>query len=104
MPKFELVRKHEAIEKAATSSKRGKIMSLYGFFIEQLQDDRAGKLQPSEGETVQAIRRRLGKAANLAGKEITVKTVDEEVYFWIDASDKPTQKRKGRRTDHEGRR
>ena len=96
MPKFEVVQKHEAIERATSSSKRGKIVALYKFFIEQLQEGKAGRLQPSEGETVQAIRRRLNKAANLAGKAITVKTVDQEVYFWINENEKSTQRRRRR--------
>jgi hypothetical protein len=92
MPKFEMVQKHEAVERAASSSKRGKIVALYKFFIEQLQEGKAGRLQPSEGETVQAIRRRLNKAASLADKAITVKTVDEEVYFWISESERPSRR------------
>ena len=51
MPKFEMVQKHEAVGRAASSSERGKIVALYKFFIEQLQEGKAGRLQPSEGET-----------------------------------------------------
>ena len=59
---------------------------MYSFFIEKLKDGKAGHLRPSEGETVQAVRRRLGKAAKLAGKSLEIRRVHDEVYFWLDGN------------------
>ena len=91
MPKFEMIPQTEAAKRTATAGKKGQIMALYMFFIEQLKDGKAGKLQPSEGETVQAIRRRLGAAAKTLGKDITVKRLGQEVYFW-ETTEKPRKK------------
>ena len=67
MPKFELINKEDAESKTKFAGKSGRILSMYSFFIEQLKDGKAGHLKPSEGETVQAVRRRLGKAKVLSG-------------------------------------
>ena len=97
MPKFEIVPKMEAVKKTATEGKRGQIMALYMFFIEQLKEGKAGKLQPSEGETIQAVRRRLGAAAKMLGKEITVKRFGKEVYFWL-STDQRKKRARNRKT------
>ncbi len=93
MPKFEIVQKDDAVRKTATSGKRGQVLSLYLFFIDQLREGKAGKLQPADGESVQAVRRRLGAAAKISGKEITIKKFGDEVYFWLG-----TEAKKPRRT------
>ena len=95
MPKFEVINKEDAENKTRFAGKSGRIMSMYSFFIEQLKDGKAGHLRPSEGETVQAVRRRLGKAAKLAGKSLEIRRVHDEVYFWLDGtspSKKPRRK------------
>ena len=101
MPKFELIRKQEAVETANHSSKRGKILALYDFFINQLNEGKAGRLQPSQGETIQAIRRRLNAAAKLSGRKLTIRTVNEDVFFWIDEGDNSSKKprRKSRKVN-----
>ena len=91
MPKFELINKEDAESKTKFAGKSGRILSMYSFFIEQLKDGKAGHLRPSEGETVQAVRRRLGKAAKLAGKPIEIRRVHDEVYFWLEDSN-PSKK------------
>ncbi len=95
MPKFELIDKEDAEGRTKFAGKSGRILSMYSFFIEQLKDGKAGHLKPSEGETVQAVRRRLGKAAKLAGKSLEIRRVHDEVYFWLDGanpSKKPRRK------------
>ena len=82
MPDFELVSLDEARMQTSLTGKRGTIMKEYLGYIEQLQGGRAGKLQAGEGETTAAIRRRLGAAAQLAGKELVVNRVGDEVFFW----------------------
>jgi hypothetical protein len=45
-----------------------------------------------EGDTSAAVKRRLGTAAKLKGKQLVVKRVDDDIYFW----EVETQKRRGR--------
>jgi hypothetical protein len=50
------------------------------------------KLSLVEGDTSAAVKRRLGTAAKLKGKQLVVKRVDDDIYFW----EAETQKRRGR--------
>jgi hypothetical protein len=96
MPTFDLVSVEEAMMKAATG-KRAEINREYLGYIEQLRTGRAGRLQASEGETVGAIRRRLGSAAKLAGKSLMYKRTGDTVYFWVKrGAASPTGRRRGR--------
>ena len=95
MPLFELVSKEEALRKSA-STRRIRILAPYLEYIEQLREGQAGKLQPSEGERVTTIRRRLGAAAKLAGKELTIRRIGDEVYFWMEAEKGGRSRRRGR--------
>jgi hypothetical protein len=94
MPKFEIVNKEEAQSKSRFGGKNGQIIAMYMFFIEQLKENKAGKLKATEGETIQAVRRRLGKAAKLTGKNITIKRVNDEVYFWLESESKPSSRKR----------
>ena len=99
MPKFELITKDEAKSKSRFGGRNGKVLAMYMFFIEQLKDGKAGRLKPSEDETIQAVRRRLGKAAKMAGKELTIRRVHDEIYFWAGSEDNVKQpKRKPRKS------
>ena len=82
MPRFELVPVQEAMTKSA-SGKSAKIAREYLGYIEQLAGGQAGRLQVTEGETVATIRRRLGAAAKFGGKDLVIKRVGNEVYFWV---------------------
>ena len=81
MPKFELVSLADA-EVNSASGKRAEILREYLGYINQLQGDQAGRLQVTEGESPAAVRRRLGAAARLAGKDIVIRRLGDEVYFW----------------------
>lgn len=81
MPTFEIVSQPDAELKTA-AEKRAKILSEYLSFIEQLKASQAGRLSASEGETIGAVRRRIGAAAKLAGKDLVIKRVGEEIFFW----------------------
>ena len=94
MPKFDLIPVEEAMMKSATG-KRAQMAQEYLGYIEQLKEGQAGRLQAAEGETVGAVRRRLGTAAKLAGKNLTIKRVGDEVYFWI-AEEAAPRRRRGR--------
>ena len=43
---------------------------------------------------VERVRRRLGAAAKISGKQITVKRFGDEVYFWLDSEKKKNRKSK----------
>ena len=94
MPKFEAIPLSEAKLKSATG-KRAQITQEYLAYIKELQAGQAGRLQPAEGETVAAIRRRLGAAAKLFSKPVTIKREGNEVFFWVQEQKRTT--RRGRR-------
>ena len=56
---------------------------MYSFFLEQLNEGKAGRLKPGENETIQSVRRRLGEAVKLSEKSFTIKRVQDELFFWI---------------------
>ena len=71
-------------------------MRQYVDYIGQLEAGQAGKLIPDAGETTAAIRRRLGAAAQLLGKNLVVNRQGDVVFFWEEGS-RPTTRRRGRR-------
>ncbi len=79
---FDQVSLQEAILKTATG-KTAQVTQEYLGYIEQLAEGQAGRLQPGEDESVATVRRRLGVAAKLSGKDITIKRQGNEVYFWV---------------------
>ena len=81
VPTLELVSIEEATIKT-NPSKRARILEEYVGYIGQLTAGQAGKLQPSEGETPTAVRRRVGAAAKLAGKDLVIRRAGDDVYFW----------------------
>ncbi len=82
MPVFNLIDLQVAQSKTITP-KQALIREEYLGYINQLNEGKAGKLEPSEGESAAAIRRRLGAAAKTAGKDIVIKRKENEVYFWL---------------------
>ena len=97
MPKFELVPVHEAVLKTATG-KRAQINKEYLGYIERLEEGKAGKLSAAAGESGGAVRRRLGQAARLAGKDLVIKRSGDDVLFWVRVKAKNgRRKRAGRR-------
>ena len=85
MPRFDTVSMDEARARTA-SPERTQLVAEYLAYIEQLTPRAAGKLKPSEGENTRALRRRLGAAAKVSGKDLVVKTVGGDVYFWLKAT------------------
>ena len=81
MPKFELVPIDEALRRSA-SGKRAQIALGYSGYIGQVKPGQAGCLRASEGETLSAIRRRLGAASKSTGKNLVIKRSKEEIFFW----------------------
>ncbi len=94
MPTFNQVPLQEAMLKTATG-KTAQINQEYLGYIEQLTEGQAGRLQPGEGESVATVRRRLGVAAKLSSKDIAVKRLGNEVYFWVQQEPRPRRQRRG---------
>ena len=82
MPTFELMSAREAQLEMALRGSRGEVLREYVGYIEQVGTGHAGKLTAQEGETTAALRRRLGAAAQLLGKTLTVTRNGRVVYFW----------------------
>ena len=82
MPTFELISQQEALART-TTGKRAQVLQEYVGFIDQLKPGQAGTLRASEGETLGAVRRRLGAAARLQGKNLVIKRTADDVFFWL---------------------
>ena len=81
MPKFHVVSTSEVPQRQRVRREEA-VRDEYVGYINQIGRTKAGKLTPSEGETTQALRRRLGAAAKHTGKELIVKRNGSEIYFW----------------------
>ncbi len=81
MPTFGTLPIGEARARAATG-KRAALLQEYVGYIQQVTAGEAGKLEAGEGETTQAIRRRLNTAAKALGKQLEFRRTDTTVYFW----------------------
>ena len=96
MPTFELVPLDEAKMNTSTG-KKAELIKEYLGYIQQLQDGQSGKLVATGDEKIGAIRRRLGTAAKVAGKDLVIKRVGNEIYFWLKPEVKaPPKQRRGR--------
>ncbi len=96
MPQFEVLSLEQAMIKSATG-RQAVIAREYLGYIQQLSEGEAGKLQASEGETLASVRRRLGAAAKLGGKDLVMKRVGDELYFWIREEGASPRRRRTRR-------
>ncbi len=97
MPTFDQVSLQEAMMKTATGQ-RAQTAQEYLSYLDQLAEGRAGRLQPAEDESVATVRRRLGIAAKISGKDITIKRQGNEVYFWVQQEPRPRRRRRGSQT------
>ena len=100
MPIFDQVPLQEAMMKTSTG-KTAQVTQEYLGYLDQLAEGQAGRLQPAEGESVATVRRRLGVAAKLAGKNITIRRSGDEVYFWVQLQEEGTSRRRGGRRRRE---
>ena len=90
MPTFDTIPLKEAQANSATGQ-RAALLQEYMGYIQILAPGQAGKLEPGDGETTQALRRRLTAAAEALGKELQVRRSANVVYFWT-----PETPRRGR--------
>ena len=81
MPTLSIVSIGEARAKTATG-KRAELLQEYVGYIQGVAPGEAGMLEAGEGETTQAIRRRLTAAAEALGKNLEVRRSASAVYFW----------------------
>ena len=91
MPEFEVISRQEAKARSDTG-KRSQILREYVEHVESLGTDQAGRITLSPGETVATVRRRLGAAIKATGKNVQIKRVGAEIYFW----EEPVKRRGGR--------
>lgn len=81
MPTFHTTPIAEARANTATG-KRAALLHEYMGYVQCVPRGQAGVLEVGEGETTQAVRRRLGAAAEALGKQLVVRRVADTVYFW----------------------
>ena len=81
MPTFAKMSVAQAQAQSATG-KRAQVLQEYMGYIQELAPGEAGVLEAGEGETTQAIRRRLGAAAEALGKTLQMRRNGDTVYFW----------------------
>ena len=81
MPRFEIMAAGDVPQPKPTG-RRAEILNEYKGYIEQIGRREAGKLTPVEGETTQAVLRRLRAAAKLAGTNLIVRRNGQDIYFW----------------------
>jgi len=93
MVKFEVMSQTKAELDSATG-RRAEIMVEYLGYLNQLKEGEAGVLTVSgSDESPTALRRRIGKAAQAAGKEIVIRRKGDAIYFWLGSG----VRRRGRR-------
>ncbi|MDE2836019.1 MAG: hypothetical protein OXL97_00715 [Chloroflexota bacterium] len=83
MPMFSVVMASEARASIA-NEKRALVLGEYIGYIQRIGPGEAGMLTAGEGETTQAVRRRLSAAAELLGRSLEVRRSGNAVYvyFW----------------------
>ena len=91
MPEFELVSRQEAMARSDTG-KRSQIIREYVEHVQRLGPDQAGRITLSPGDTMATVRRRLGAAIKATGKNVQIKRVGADIYFW----EEPVKRRGGR--------
>ena len=91
MPQFSSIAIEEA-QRLTGISKRERELAAYLVNVNELSTGAAGKVVPSEGETLATVRRRLGDAIRRSGRDFEIKRTDDAVYYWVKAG-----RRRGRR-------
>ena len=82
MPGFRRVSRDEASGRRPAVNPALARLKQYQGYIKKVTAGETGRLRPSKDETPAAVRRRLGAAAKALGVHLTVKRVDDQVFFW----------------------
>ena len=93
MPQLDVISRSEA-QLRTTSTARADSLREYIDFIDGLRSGQAGKLQAKKGETLRTVRRRLGDAGRLRGKDLVIKKDGQVIYFWLKTTGKRGRPRK----------
>ena len=94
MPTFDILPLNEARANSATGQ-RAALLQEYMGYIQRVAPGQARKLEPGEGETTQAVRRRLATAAEALGQELQLRRTANAVYFWTSETSHRGRPRKG---------
>ena len=97
MPQFNLL----PMDTAFATREQAQIVREYLGYIDKLEPGQMGRLTPADGETLHAVRRRIGVAARVSQKTVEIKQTKDEVYFWLRSGPKRSR-RKGRKTAANG--
>jgi hypothetical protein len=84
MPKFETVPVAEIKAVLRMSEPRKKKLETYVGYINQLSDDKGGKLTCSPSENVTTVRNDLKLAAQMAGKNLKIRRSGNIISFYIE--------------------
>ena len=82
MPGFRRVSRDETSSRRAAANPALARLKQYEGYIKKVPAGETGRLIPGKGETLAAVRRRLGAAAKALGVQLTVKRVGDRVFFW----------------------
>ena len=82
MPTFSTLPLSKARANSATGH-RAALLQEYVAYIQRVAPGEAGKLELGEGETTQAVRRRLNVAAEALGMDLKASRSTNAVYFWV---------------------
>ena len=87
MPTFDKMSIAQAQTRSATG-KRAALLQEYMAYVQDVASGEAGSLEATEGETTQAIRRRLNAAAEALGRTLETRRNGNTVYFWVSEGDR----------------
>ena len=73
--------------------KKAELIKKCPGYVEQLQDGQSGRLVAIKDERIGTDRRRLGAAEKPAGKDLVIRRVGNEMYFWLEPEVKALPKR-----------
>ena len=82
MPQFTTTSVEEA-RRITGGGKRLKELAAYLESVNGLSRGIAGKVVASEGESLSTVRRRLGDAVRMSGRDVEIARTDDAIYFWL---------------------
>ena len=81
MPEFTTISIEDA-RRITGGAKRQQELAAYIDSVTGLPSGTAGKVTPSEGETLSMVRRRVGDAVRASGRDLEIRRTDDAVYYW----------------------
>ena len=82
MPGFRRVPREETSGRRPAVNPAAAQLKQYQGYIKKVPTGETGRLTPGKGETLAAVRRRLGAAAKALGVQLKMKRVGDRVFFW----------------------